>query len=115
VSFAAITPCVASQRVSVAVVYFVMVSVRKLLDTNRMISALCVHVVHFVQGRRKCHFSYVPEFLDPCSLAGISANFAFHSRKSFKLNVPLRISSKLLLYMHANRGKGTQKTGHVPE
>jgi hypothetical protein len=33
VSFAAITPCVASQQVFVVVVYFVIDSVRKLLDT----------------------------------------------------------------------------------
>jgi hypothetical protein len=33
VSFAAITLCVASQRVFVVVVYFVIDSVRKLLDT----------------------------------------------------------------------------------
>jgi hypothetical protein len=34
VSFAAITLCVASQRVFVVVVYFVIDSVRKLLDTH---------------------------------------------------------------------------------
>jgi hypothetical protein len=33
VSFAAITLCVASQRMFVVVVYFVIASVRKLLDT----------------------------------------------------------------------------------
>jgi hypothetical protein len=33
VSFAAITLCVASQRVIIVVVYFVIASVRKLLDT----------------------------------------------------------------------------------
>jgi hypothetical protein len=35
VSFAAKTLCVASQRVFIVVVYFVIVSVRKLLDTSR--------------------------------------------------------------------------------
>jgi hypothetical protein len=34
VSFAAITLCVASQRVFIVVVYFVMDSVRNLLDTH---------------------------------------------------------------------------------
>jgi hypothetical protein len=37
VSHAAITLCVASQRVFIVVVYFVMDSVRKLLDTNCII------------------------------------------------------------------------------
>jgi hypothetical protein len=34
VSFAAITLCVASQRVFIVVIYFVIDSVRKLLDTS---------------------------------------------------------------------------------
>jgi hypothetical protein len=38
VSFAAITLCVASQRVFVIVVYFVIDSVRKLLDTPSYMS-----------------------------------------------------------------------------
>jgi hypothetical protein len=36
VSFAAITLCVASQRMFIVVAYFVMDSVRKLLDNPRM-------------------------------------------------------------------------------
>jgi hypothetical protein len=39
VSFAAITLCVASQRVFIVVVYFVIESVRKLLDTPSYITA----------------------------------------------------------------------------
>jgi hypothetical protein len=40
VSFAAITLCVASQRVFIIVVYFVIDSVRKLLDTSSYISGI---------------------------------------------------------------------------
>jgi hypothetical protein len=45
VSFAAITLCVASQRVFIVVVYFVIDSVRKLLDTPSY--ALKVGPLHF--------------------------------------------------------------------
>jgi hypothetical protein len=52
VSFAAITLCVASKRGTVAVVYFVIDSVRKLLDTplyiaEVKITALCVLLFRF--------------------------------------------------------------------
>jgi hypothetical protein len=40
VSFAAITLCVASQRVFIVVVYFVIESVRKLLDTSSYLAQI---------------------------------------------------------------------------
>jgi hypothetical protein len=45
VSFAAITLCVASQRVFVVVVYFVIYSVRKLLDIPSYGNCNFIHVV----------------------------------------------------------------------
>jgi hypothetical protein len=42
VSFAAITLCVASQRVFIVVVYFIIDSVRKFLDTSSYVSHLPV-------------------------------------------------------------------------
>jgi len=43
--FAAITLCVASQRVFIVVVYFVIDSVRKLLDTSSLVCvSMCVRV-----------------------------------------------------------------------
>jgi hypothetical protein len=61
VSFASITLCVASQRVFIAVVYFVIDSVPKLLDTpsyfslvdsvsssNKAINCACIYIYIFV-------------------------------------------------------------------
>jgi hypothetical protein len=47
VSFAAITFCIASQRVFIVVIYFVMDSVRKLLDTLAYINGADVCVLRF--------------------------------------------------------------------
>jgi hypothetical protein len=49
VSFAAITLCVASQRVFIVnVVYFVIDSVRKLLDTPSYIENVVKHVISLI-------------------------------------------------------------------
>jgi hypothetical protein len=56
VSFAAITLRVASQRVFIVVVYFVIDSVRKLLDTPSYIYILSIFL-HFL---RFLHFMYTP-------------------------------------------------------
>jgi hypothetical protein len=49
VSLTAITLCVASQRMSIVVVYFVIDSVRKLLDTP---SYVCMYVCMYVMDLR---------------------------------------------------------------
>jgi hypothetical protein len=71
VSFAAITLCVASQQVFIVVVYVVIVSVRKLLDTPSYIGDDC-----HLRGRKWCCFawSYYPlTFLDEETTASRTA------------------------------------------
>jgi hypothetical protein len=51
VSFAAITLCIASQQVFIVVVYFVIDSVRKLLDTSSYVPEESLRMGEMVQKR----------------------------------------------------------------
>jgi hypothetical protein len=61
VSFAAITLCVASQRVFIVIVYFVIVSVRKLLDipSHRVLHFRINHTLFYT---KQCKSKIVPVF-----------------------------------------------------
>jgi hypothetical protein len=63
VSFAAITLCVASQRVFIVVcIYFVIDSVRKLLDTPLYTLLICFYVE---ESRKDCKYFYLSNSLEP--------------------------------------------------
>jgi hypothetical protein len=55
VSFAAITLCVASQRVFIVVVYFVIDLVRKHLDTPRIYMCMCLFMAFKLMGSSFSH------------------------------------------------------------
>jgi hypothetical protein len=110
-SFAAITLCVASQQVFIVVsVYFVIDSVRKLLNTHSysmnpgLLSAILT--VQALQTMWKLHFMEVHE----CFLTSLSA-FTFHNHAATSSNITVHtLSNRLSVVKHSkNKTKNVQK------